>query len=301
MKFIEVCGADTAGVTQGTEAAIAAQEVQTPDRVDAAQDKGAAALRAVQTLSMFEPSRVVVVTTPEKVSVAVARDLAKLTHPGAVIFTGDKPVNAAVRKALPDLESRKYPLPRGSEAWAWVKARFDEVQVTVPSEAVGRLAEVATTPLGAARIRHLASLLRACDMSIPDQGILDALTADLGASEAVWAASDAATKGDLLKARPNDDVEPIVALSMLARRLGRIAAALEGEADTAELSKLLESKEAAIRMMTRGVNITPEQVGRAFDLVIDASAACRQVSDPVITRALADSASLRAAEIFQQS
>lgn len=299
MKFIEIVGADTVGVLHGSAAAVTAQEVQNPDRIDAAADKGVSALRAVQTLSMFEPSRVVVVTTPEKVSVAVARDLAKLTHPGAVIFTGEKPVTASVRKALPDLESHKHPLPRANEASQWVQARFAEVQVALPADVADRLAEVATTAHGASRIRHLAELLHSCGFDTPDHALLDTLTADLGASEAIWAASDAVTRGNLPGARPSEEAEPIVALSMLARRLARIGAILEGQAEPQELAALFETREGAVHMMAKGVQTSPTDVGRAFDLVIDAAARCRQVSDPVLTRAVAESASMRAAEIFQ--
>lgn len=300
MKFIEIAGADSVGVHRDTAAAIAAQQVNNPDRVDAAADKGVGALRSVQTLSMFEPSRVVVVTTPEKVSVAVARDMAKLEHDGALIFTGEKPVSAAVRKALPRLESHKHPLPRSNDAARWVRNRFSEVGVTLPDEVGGRLADVVTTAHGAARVRHLAELLRSCGLNQPSSEMFDALTADLGATEAIWAASDAVTRGDLKRALPSGDAEPIVALSMLARRLARIAAALEGEVDPAGLAEILEMREGAVHMMARGVTASRDDVSRAFDLVIHAAALCRQVSDPVVTRAATYTASLRAAEIFQK-
>lgn len=299
MKFIEIAGADSVGVHRDTAAAIASQQVNNPDRVDAAGDKGGSALRSAQTLSMFEPSRVVVVTTPEKVSVAVARDMAKLEHAGALIFTGEKPVTAAVRKALTGLESHKHPLPRSNDANRWVRDRFSEVGVALPNEVGARLSEVVTTAHGAARVRHLAELLRACGLEQPSPDVFDALTSDLGATEAIWAASDAVTRGDLKRARPSDEAEPIVALSMLARRLARIAAALEGEVDTAGLAAILDMREGAVHMMTRGVTASRDDVSRAFDLVIHASALCRQVSDQVVTRAAANTASLRAAEIFQ--
>lgn len=299
MKFIEITGGDTGGVLRGTNAELKAHNVQNADRLDAALDKGAGALRAVQTLSMFEPSRVVVVTSPEKVSVANAREMAQLSHPGALIFSGEKALTNAVRKALPALESRKYPLPRAGDAASWVHSRFREVDVVLPGECVRGLADVATEATGAARIRHLAELLQACGLSSPPQELVESLTHDLGASEALWAASDAVGRGDLTAARPADEAEPIVALSMLARRLARIAAALESKEGPDALAELLEVRPAAVRMLTKDVRVSVSEVERAFDLVIDAAELCRRVSDPAVTRAAADVASLRAAGLMR--
>lgn len=301
MKFIEITGSDIVGVQRDTAATIDAQGVRTPDRVDAASDKGAGALKAVQTLSMFEPQRVVVVSTPDKVSVAIARDLAELTHPGALIFTGEKALTPAVRKALTTLESRKYPLPKPNEAPSWVRARFSEKGVTPPGATLQGLAAIATDPTGAARIRHVSELLAACGLREPDQAVVEALTHDLGASEAFWVASDAVSRGDLARSRPSEDVEPVVALSMLARRLARIAAILEGEASSQELAGLMETSEAATRMMTKGVRASRDEVSRAYDVVIEAADLVRRVSDPVVARTVADTASLRAGQMLQGS
>ena len=299
MRFVELHGADTVGVSKTLLTVLNELGVPNADSVDAAQDKGAGALRAVQTLSMFEPTRVVLVTTPEKVSVAVARDMAKLTHDGAVIFTGEKAVSAAVRKALPDLETFKHPLPRPRDAYQWVASRFDSADVQLPPSNLHALAEVATTKTGAARVHHLADLLNACGLTTPPGELVDALTHDMGATEAMWVASDAVTRGDLTQARPIDEIEPVVALSMLARRLARIGAALEGQLETPELAKVLEQREVAVRMMTKDVQVSVADVEKAFDLVIDASAMCRRVSDQAMSRAVADQASLRAAELMR--
>lgn len=160
------------------------------------------------------------------------------------------------------------------------------------------LTELAGTALGASRIRHLASALQAAGNSAPRSETVDLLTSDLTIPEAVWAASDAVTRGDAAHARAGEDVEPIVALSMLARRIARIGAALEGAVSPKELASLLGMRENAIHMMLRGLDVDVRSVSRAYDLVIDASARCRQVSDSQTSRAIADTASIRAASIF---
>lgn len=299
MKFIEISGGDTVGVLQATTEAVSAQQAKNPDRVDAASDKGEAALKSVQTLSMFEPSRTVVVSSPEKVSVAIAREMAKLTHPGALIFSGQKPLSAAVRKALPGLEASKHPLPRGGSASSWVIQRFREQGVVPPREVLGPLSDAATTAVGAARVRHLVGMLAASGETEPSADVVESLTADMVVPPAVWAAADAVTRGDVAGAIPGSDVEPVVALSMVARRLARLSAVLEGQSESSELATLFEVQENSVRMLTRQVVATPQQVADAFDLVVDASEEVRRASDPVVARAIAETASARAAELLQ--
>ena len=299
MQFISIYGTDSGGVTLATDQAIASTGIDSPDKVDASPDKGAGVLKSASTLSMFTPTRVVVVSAPEKVSVAVARKLAGLTHPGAIIFTGEKPVSAAVRKALPDLQVQQLTLPKpGGAARQWVTARFSEAGVQAPQETLPNLAELATTPLGASRIRHLVSTLQAAGNLQPSAETVGLLTSDLAIPEAVWAASDAVTRGDISSARAGEEVEPIVALSMLARRIARIGAAVEDTCSPRELASLLGMRDNAIHMMTRSVKISAADIMRAYNIVIDASARCRQHSDPNVARAIADSASMRAAAIF---
>lgn len=301
MKFFEFTGGDVQGASRALSETLATLAGgRTPDRVDAAEDGGAGAVQALRTLSMFDPVRIVVVNNAHRVKVAEAREMAKLTHEGAVLFTGERALSAAVRKAIPELEIATYPLPAPRGAAAWVQQAFSQEGVRIPTEALGSLAEGAVTVEGAARIRHLAGALASAGLTEPTTQLLSSLGQGLAVPEEVWRASDAVTRGDVFGARPGSDVDPIAALSVLTRRLVRVGAALEGQLRQDDLARVLGVSPGAVAMLGRGVQVGPSEVVEALNIAVDASEQVRQVSDPAVVRVTVELASVRIAQLFQR-
>lgn len=298
MRLLEITGTDTGGVQRAVAATLSNAGVSQLDRVDAASDKGDGVVRAARTRSLFSASRNILVSTPEKFSVASARELAKVPVDGIVIFAGEKPLSAAVRKALPGLEQHLFPLPAARAAHSWMRDRSAEYGVQFPSDSMNLLAAVAPEPLGAYRVRQLLELCAAAGLVEPPSSLVQDLVADLQAPEAVWVFSDAVARGDVARALPPADLEPIAALSMLGKRLAQIGVLLEGQAAQGELPGLLGTSPGAVRMMLKDVSASREAVARAFSLVAEASLQCRFADDSVSRRAIADSACVRAAKLL---
>lgn len=299
MKFFEFTGGDVQGASGAVAETLATLAAgRAPDRVDADVDGGSGALQALRTLSMFDPVRIVVVDNAHRVRVAEAREMAKLTHEGAVLFTGERPLSAAVRKALPELETATFPLPTPRNVAAWVQQAFSREGVRLPPSAIGSLSEGAATIEGASRIRHLAAALAAAGLVEPTAQLLGALAAGLSTPEEMWRASDAVTRGDVHGARPGPDVDPIAALTILTRRLVRVGAALEGHLPQDDLARVLGIRPGAVAMLSRGVRVGPTEVTEALDIAIDAAEQVRRVSEPAVVRVAVEIASIRIAQIF---
>lgn len=292
MKFIEVTGPDAGGVQKTCSKVVGDLGVPNPDKVDAEKDKGEGAVKALQTISLFGDTRVVIVSNPHKVSVSVARELAGLTNQGAAVFVGDRGLSAAVRKALPGLKTHEHKLG-GNNSYQWVAERFQENLAQVSQSMLRELAGLADDKLGAHRVRVAASILAAAGETQPDDQLVRALVADVHIPDAVWKVTDKVVRGDVYEVLPDEELEPIARLSMVSKKLAQTLAAIEGGEDAAGV---IGVKPAAVHMMTKGLKADKVGLQKALKVVLDAAMTCREVSDPVVQKSVMENALVTAAK-----
>lgn len=300
MRFIEITGSDIDLVQESFNDTIRSLPARTADRFDAAVDHGAAAVDAVSTPTMFDPVRVVEVTSPHKVTVAISRKLALLKSDGVVIFHGSTGLSPAVRKTLPDLEQHTFSLPTARESYQWVSRRAEHAGVAIPASVQRDLAEAAPQPIGAHRIHSVIEVMRRAGTLSPTPEQVHAVAGDLSVDTPLWVCADAVMRGDVSHALPAPDVDPIANLSVVATRMIRACVALEQDVPAGDLPKLLGISPAASRMLLKGVRVGPERVLHAYKIVADAEVACRSTADPVLVSSLAADACVRAAELLAE-
>lgn len=271
----------------------------TVERFDAASAKGSAIATAASTVSLFSSGRIVIVSNAAKFTAASARLLVESETDSVVVFTGSSGLSAAVRKII-DVESRQvFKVPDFRKAPAFVAQLLESAGVSAESEAVTRtLGEAVRTPLGIWRVRSLLAICGMVGISKLDHPTVNSFVSDLSSPTAVWSIADAVVSGRVDYDFVVDDLEPVVMLSLVASRLGRLACYLECSDDLVLSSELLAVSSSGVSNIKRGFKGDVASVPKAFDVIMEASTLCRQVSGEIERRSIASAACTRAASLL---
>lgn len=297
MKFLEISGDDIGSVNTAIDKVIFGAAGVPVERFDAAKDAGTAIVTAASTVSLFGSERLVIVRNAQKFTVDSARKLLESSADSTVVFTGSPGLSAAVRKALPLAESSVYKVPdlRGSKKW--VKAILEEYSVSAEPDVASSLEKAAVTQIGAWRVRSLLQVCQILGIDEVSPELANDFFNDLSVPAAVWAIGNHVAQGNVFKSFIPGDVEPVVALSIVAGKLAKLGAFLESS-DSAELIEATGMSAAAAKSVNSGVVAGLEAVSAAYDVIMEASALCRQLPGEIERRAAGSSACSKAALIL---
>lgn len=274
MQCVEVSGSDADAVGRRVAELTTSRAVEV---FDASTDKGAALASQLGVPSLFGAPDVVVVRNANKIVADSATALAAANPSSQIVFTGEKPMSAAVRKRFTGLDVESFNLPNPRNAVGWCRSRAADFGVELQGQWLMELAPVVADPVGAHRFDSSMRMLASSGKLSPSEEELSAVMHGVAHDVPVWAVSDAVARGDVPGVvQALEAVEPIAALSVAASRLAKLGLVLEcPELPEGDVSALVGGSPYAVRMLRKGVSAGLGQVHAAFAALVDAEFRCR--------------------------